>query len=84
MAVVTTTVNLTADTWTQISTGQANVLVQRLSGIIRVAVKATAPSGAVGHILDDDQSSISFGSLAATDLVWALSSNEAQKIVVTA
>lgn len=84
MAVVTSNVALGADTWVAVSTGQANVLVQRLSGIIRVAVKATSPSGKVGHILDDDQSSISFSALANTDLVWACSDNQDQKIVVTA
>nr|QIG67136.1 hypothetical protein EVB34_031 [Rhizobium phage RHph_TM26] len=84
MAVVTTTVALAADTWVQVSTGQANVLVQRTSGIIRVAVKATSPAGAVGHILDDDLSAISFSSLGAADLVWARSDNQDQKVVVTA
>lgn len=84
MAVVTTDVALAADTWVQVSTGQANVLVQRKAGIIRVAVKATIPTGDVGHILDGDNGSIAFSALGATDLVWAQSDNADSKIVVTA
>lgn len=68
--------------WTQLSNGEPNVLVQTRVGNIEVAVSDVTPTVVNGHNLDNEEPSISFGSLGASDKVWARSS-QAVKVIVT-
>lgn len=73
-----------AATWTQLSAGETNVLVQCRTGSFYIAVSDTEPdvNDRVGHNVDSGEPSISFGSLLAANKVWAYSSTD-NVLVVT-
>lgn len=81
----TTEITVPAGDWTQLSDGEPNVLIQIKIDDLIVCVAQAEPDGAsrVGHLLGVNARSISFGSLAETDQVWAFSTGIEQKVTVT-
>lgn len=74
-------VPITGGVWTSLSSGEASVLVQaKVAGLV-VAVKATQPNTAGGHVLDEVDRAVSFNNLGATDLVWGWSTKDGVAVV---
>ena len=82
----TTRVSLPFETWTALSSGDANVLVQAIGpSSIEVAVAGSTPGSTnIGHTIGGDgDKSISLNSLTGSDNVYARAIGHANIVAVT-